>query len=188
MLFRSNISKLTEKQLAVFRQKKLGFIFQSYNLMPTLTAVEKVAFSLMFQGMDKKVREKKAKAILKEMQLGERMHNKPTELYGGQQQRVGIARAFVGRPKVIFADEPTGNLDSKTTEQVMGMLLDISQKNGITFVMVTHDPELAKKAQRTITLRDGIIVHDSKDDTAPINLLKSQEENDLNIDKQEVTQ
>ena len=156
------VSKMNEKELAIFRQNNLGFIFQSYNLMPTLTAVENVAFPLVFKGVDKKVREKKARAILKEMQMGDRMNHKPTELSGGQQQRVGIARAFVGKPAVIFADEPTGNLDSKTTEQVMDMLMDISEKNNITFVMVTHDPELAKKAKRVITIVDGNIVHDSK--------------------------
>ena len=158
------VSKMNEKQLAVFRQNNIGFIFQSYNLLPTLTAVENVAFPLIFKGVDKKVREKKAGAILKEMQMGERMNHKPTELSGGQQQRVGIARAFVGKPAVIFADEPTGNLDSKTTEQVMDMLIDISEKNNITFVMVTHDPELAKKAKRVITIVDGNIVHDTKKD------------------------
>lgn len=157
-----NISQMTEKQLALFRQSTIGFIFQSYNLMPTLTAVENVAFPLMFKGVSKKIREKKARAILKEMQLGERMEHKPTELSGGQQQRVGIARAFVGHPKVIFADEPTGNLDSKTTDQVMDMLIDISQKNGITFVMVTHNPDLASRAQRIVTLKDGNIISDTK--------------------------
>ena len=157
-----NISKMDEKKLAVFRQKNIGFIFQSYNLMPTMTAVENVAFPLMFQGVKRSVREKQAKEILREMQLKDRMNHKPTELSGGQQQRVGIARAFVGRPDVIFADEPTGNLDSKTTEQVMDMLLEISQKNNITFVMVTHDPELAKKAKRIVTLVDGKIIHDTK--------------------------
>ncbi|MBE6894346.1 MAG: ABC transporter ATP-binding protein [Ruminococcaceae bacterium] len=160
-----NISKMDEKKLAVFRQNNIGFIFQSYNLMPTLTAVENVAFPLMFKGVPRKEREKKAKQMLKEMQMKDRMNHKPTELSGGQQQRVGIARAFVGRPSVIFADEPTGNLDSKTTEQVMDMLIDISQKNNITFVMVTHDNELAKKAKRIVTLVDGNIVHDTKFDT-----------------------
>ena len=160
-----NVSKMNEKQLAVFRQNNIGFIFQSYNLLPTLTAVENVAFPLIFKGVDKKVREKKARAILKEMQMSERMNHKPTELSGGQQQRVGIARAFVGKPAVIFADEPTGNLDSKTTEQVMDMLIDISEKNNITFVMVTHDPELAKKAKRVITIVDGNIIHDTKNDS-----------------------
>ena len=159
-----NISKMDEKTLAVFRQNNIGFIFQSYNLMPTLTAVENVAFPLMFKGVPRKEREKKARAILKEMQMQDRMGHKPTELSGGQQQRVGIARAFVGKPSVIFADEPTGNLDSKTTEQVMDMLMDISEKNNITFVMVTHDNELAKKAKRVVTLVDGNIVHDTKFD------------------------
>ena len=159
-----NISKMDEKKLAVFRQNNIGFIFQSYNLMPTLTAVENVAFPLMFKGVSRKEREKDARAILAEMQMKDRMNHKPTELSGGQQQRVGIARAFVGKPAVIFADEPTGNLDSKTTEQVMDMLIDISQKNNITFVMVTHDNELAKKAKRVVTLVDGNIVHDTKFD------------------------
>lgn len=157
------VNKMTEKELAVFRQNNIGFIFQSYNLMPTMTAVENVAFPLMFKGIDKKTREKRARAILKEMGLGQRMNHKPGEMSGGQQQRVGIARAFVGRPKVIFADEPTGNLDSHTTEQVMKMLLDISEKNNITFVMVTHDPELAKLARRVITLKDGRVISDTRD-------------------------
>ena len=157
-----NISKMDEKKLAVFRQNNIGFIFQAYNLMPTMTAVENVALPLVFQGVKKSVREKRARAILKEMQLKDRMNHKPTELSGGQQQRVGIARAFVGQPSVIFADEPTGNLDSKTTEQVMDMLMEISEKNNITFVMVTHDPELAKKAKRVVTLVDGKIIHDTK--------------------------
>ena len=156
------VSKMTEKELATFRQNNIGFIFQSYNLLPTLTAMENVAFPMLFRGIDKKTREKKAKKILKDMGLGERMNHKPGEMSGGQQQRVGIARAFVGRPKVIFADEPTGNLDSATTEQVMKMLLDISRENNITFVMVTHDPELAKMAPRIITLKDGRVVSDMR--------------------------
>ena len=156
------VSKMTEKELATFRQNNIGFIFQSYNLLPTLTAMENVAFPLLFRGIDKKTRERKAKKILKDMGLGERMNHKPGEMSGGQQQRVGIARAFVGRPKVIFADEPTGNLDSATTEQVMKMLLDISRENNITFVMVTHDPELAKMAPRIITLKDGRVVSDMR--------------------------
>ena len=111
---------------------------------------------------DKKLRNNKAEKILKDMGLGDRLNHKPGEMSGGQQQRVGIARAFVGRPKVIFADEPTGNLDSATTEQVMNMLIDISKKNEITFVMVTHDPELAKMAPRVITLKDGRVISDVK--------------------------
>ena len=154
------VSKMTEKELATFRQNNIGFIFQSYNLLPTLTAVENVAFPLLFRGIDRKIREKRAKKILTDMGLGDRLGHKPGEMSGGQQQRVGIARAFVGRPNVIFADEPTGNLDSATTEQVMKMLLEISRENNITFVMVTHDPELAKMAPRIITLKDGCIISD----------------------------
>lgn len=167
------VSKMTEKELAKFRQDNIGFIFQSYNLMPTMTAVENVAFPLMFRGVSKSVREKKARKILKEMGLGERMKHKPGEMSGGQQQRVGIARAFVGRPKVIFADEPTGNLDSATTEMVMKMLIDISKKNNITFVMVTHDPDLAKMAERVITLKDGTVISDVRDG---VNLMEEDAE------------
>ena len=159
------VSKMTEKELAIFRQNNIGFIFQSYNLLPTLTAVENVAFPLVFRGIDKKIRDKKAKKILEDMGLGDRLNHKPGEMSGGQQQRVGIARAFVGRPNVIFADEPTGNLDSATTEQVMKMLIDISQKNNITFVMVTHDPELARMAPRVITLKDGRVISDVKNNS-----------------------
>ena len=157
------VSKMTEKELAVFRQNNIGFIFQSYNLMPTMTAVENVAFPLVFKGVDRKVREKRARKILKERGLGQRMNHKPGEMSGGQQQRVGIARAFVSKPNVIFADEPTGNLDSATTTLVMEMLLDISRKNNITFVMVTHDPELAKMASRIVTLSDGKVISDMRD-------------------------
>jgi putative ABC transport system ATP-binding protein len=164
------VSKMTEKELAIFRQNNIGFIFQSYNLLPTLTAVENVAFPLVFRGVDKKIRDKKAKKILTDMGLGDRLNHKPGEMSGGQQQRVGIARAFVGRPNVIFADEPTGNLDSATTEQVMKMLIDISQKNNITFVMVTHDPELARMAPRVITLKDGRVISDVKNNSDNLSL------------------
>ena len=157
------VTKMDEKQLAKFRQDTIGFIFQSYNLMPTRTAVENVAFPLMFRGVDRKVREKRAKKILTDMGLGDRLNHKPGEMSGGQQQRVGIARAFVGKPKVIFADEPTGNLDSATTKQVMELLIDISRKNNITFVMVTHDPNLAAMAPRVVQLIDGQIVSDKRD-------------------------
>ena len=156
------VTKMDEKQLAKFRQDTIGFIFQSYNLMPTMTAVENVAFPLMFRGVDRKVREKRAKKILTDMGLGDRLNHKPGEMSGGQQQRVGIARAFVGKPKVIFADEPTGNLDSATTRQVMELLIDISRKSHITFVMVTHDPNLAAMAPRVVQLIDGQIVSDKK--------------------------
>lgn len=157
---REEISSMTENQLAIFRQNNLGFVFQSYNLLPTLTAVENVALPLMFKGIGKAKREKTAREQLKQMGLGKRMYHKPTEMSGGQQQRVGIARAFVGKPKVVFADEPTGNLDSKTTADVMQAILQLVREYHITFVMVTHERDLSAYADRIVTLKDGQIKSD----------------------------
>lgn len=149
------ISAMTEDELAKFRQAHLGFIFQSYNLIPTMTAVENVALPLMFKGMNRAKREKMAQKELVRMGLGGRSGHLPTEMSGGQQQRVGIARAFVGKPKVIFADEPTGNLDSITSIQVLHRMLEMTKNDHITFVMVTHEPGLASCADRIITILDG---------------------------------
>ncbi len=155
-----NISEMSEKQLALFRQRNIGFIFQSYNLMPTMTATENVALPLMFRGVGRKIRTKEAKKMLKRVNLGQRLSHKPTQMSGGQQQRVGIARAFVARPKIVFADEPTGNLDSKTTTEVMEMIVRMSRKYGETLILVTHDQEIAQYADRIIHLVDGNIVSD----------------------------
>ena len=152
------ISSMTESQLAKFRQDNLGFIFQSYNLLPSMDAVENVALPLMFKGVPRAKREKVAKAALRALGLKGREHHRPTEMSGGQQQRVGIARAFVSRPSVIFADEPTGNLDTATTRQVLKKMLELAEKYQITFIMVTHEPELAGVADRIITLLDGKIL------------------------------
>lgn len=149
------ISAMDEDQLAKFRQEHLGFIFQSYNLLPSMTAAENVAMPLMFKGISPKKRLAMARQELKTMGLGGRANHLPTEMSGGQQQRVGIARAFVGRPKVIFADEPTGNLDSTTSKQVLHRMLELSKQEQITFVMVTHEPSLAACADRIITILDG---------------------------------
>lgn len=149
------ISVMTETELARFRQAHLGFIFQSYNLLPTMTAAENVALPLMFKGVDKKTRMKLARKELKNMGLLGRANHLPTEMSGGQQQRVGIARAFVSNPKVIFADEPTGNLDSMTSKQVLYRMLEMSKNQKVTFVMVTHEPELAQCADRIVTILDG---------------------------------
>ena len=154
------ISAMTETELARFRQAHLGFIFQSYNLLPTMTAAENVALPLLFKGVDKKTRIKLARKELKSMGLLGRANHLPTEMSGGQQQRVGIARAFVSKPKVIFADEPTGNLDSKTSRQVLLRMLEMSKKEQITFVMVTHEPSLAACADRIITILDGQVQSD----------------------------
>lgn len=154
------ISSMTENELAKFRQEHLGFIFQSYNLLPSMTAAENVALPLMFKGVPRKKRLAMAKEELKRMGLGKRANHKPTEMSGGQQQRVGIARAFVAKPKVIFADEPTGNLDSSTTRQVLYRMLNMAKDNGITFVMVTHERDLSGCADRVITIKDGRVESD----------------------------
>ena len=159
-----DIAKRSERQLAVFRQKNIGFIFQSYNLMPTLTAVENVAMPLMFKGVAKKRRNERAMKMLKAVKLENRMHHKPTQMSGGQQQRVGIARAFVARPKIVFADEPTGNLDSKTTIEVMEMIVGLARKHHETLILVTHDQEIAQYADRIVHLLDGNIKSDKPND------------------------
>ena len=154
------VTSMDEERLAFFRQENLGFIFQSFNLLPQLTAIENAALPLMFSGMSKERREKRAMQELKMMNLEDRANHRPNELSGGQQQRVGIARAFVVRPKVIFADEPTGNLDTQTTAKVMEAMLDRVAKYGITMVMVTHEPSLAECGDRIVTLSDGKIIDD----------------------------
>lgn len=157
---RTKISSLSENRLAEFRQRHLGFIFQSYNLMPTMTALENVSLPLIFKGASRSRRKKAALSMLSAVGLKKRAFHKPTQMSGGQQQRVGIARAFVTRPKVIFADEPTGNLDTKTTSEVMKMMVRFARKHRQTLIIVTHDPELADYADRVITLIDGNITSD----------------------------
>lgn len=152
-----NIPKMKENELAKFRQKYLGFVFQSYNLINTMTAIENVEFPLVFKKVSAKKRHKAAKKMLIEVGLGTRLKHKPKEMSGGQQQRVGIARAFVGRPEIVFADEPTGNLDTKTTMEVMQIIRRIAKENNQTIVMVTHDPRLAAFADKIIRILDGQI-------------------------------
>lgn len=154
------ISRLDERQLAEFRQKHLGFVFQSYNLLPNLNAIENVAMPLMFRGVPKRKREMIARAMLKRVGLGERMNHYPAQMSGGQQQRVGIARAFAARPQVVFADEPTGNLDSKTKTEVMDMICSFARDFNQTIVLVTHDDNMAQYADRIVTLLDGRIIGD----------------------------
>ena len=154
------VTSMDEERLALFRQENLGFIFQSYYLLPQLTAVENAAIPLMFAGMDKVKREKRAMKELDKVGLADRANHRPSEMSGGQQQRVGIARAFVTRPKVIFADEPTGNLDSNTTIQVMQAMLDRVAQYGITLVMVTHEMSLAEMGDRIISMMDGKVIGD----------------------------
>ena len=150
-----DIAKLTESDLAQIRGKTIGFIFQQFNLIPTLTALENVMLPMTFQGYTREERLKRATELLTEVDLGDRIHHKSTELSGGQQQRVAIARALANDPDVILADEPTGNLDSKTGVNVMEFLKELNKKHGKTIVMVTHDEDTAKHAHRVEILRDG---------------------------------
>ena len=156
-----NIAKMSEKQLARFRRKYIGFIFQAYNLMNSMTAQENVALPLSFRGMSKKQREKRAAVALRAVGLGSRLNHKPTQMSGGQQQRVGIARAFVTKPKIVFADEPTGNLDTKTTVEVMELMVRLTKKNNQTLLIVTHDNEIASYADRIIHIVDGAVQADT---------------------------
>ena len=157
-----NISKLPESDLAQIRGKKIGFIFQQFNLINTLSALENITLPMIFQGIPRDVRLRKAKELLEMVGLGDRIHHKPTELSGGQQQRVAIARSLCNEPEVILADEPTGNLDSKTGENVMQFLQKLHQEKNTTVVMVTHDASLAKHAERIEYLKDGVIIKDKK--------------------------
>jgi len=152
-----NIGRMSEKGLAKFRQNTLGFVFQSYNLLNSMTALENVELPLVFKRMKPKQRRKLARQMLIYVGLGDRLKHKPTEMSGGQQQRVGIARAFVSNPEIVFADEPTGNLDSKTTREVMDLIKNMAKKNNQTIVMVTHDRSLTKYADRIIHILDGKI-------------------------------
>ena len=151
------IHRMNEKQLVQFRKENVGFIFQAYNLMPTMTALENAAFSLTCQGVKRTEREKRAAELLTAMGLKEHLHHKPSELSGGQQQRVSIARALIVKPKIVFADEPTGNLDSKTASQIMDLLRDTIKQNQTTMLLVTHDMEKAAFADRIIRISDGVI-------------------------------
>ena len=153
-----HIEKKSENQLVKFRREHIGFIFQSFNLMPALSAVENVALPLTFQGLDKAKRLEKASQVLDLVGLSKHKNHKPTQMSGGQQQRVGIARALVVNPQIIFADEPTGNLDSHTSAEVMELIRTIIHEQNQTLVMVTHDDHLAGFADRIFRISDGKIV------------------------------
>ncbi len=162
MIAGREVTAMSEKELAVFRRQNIGFIFQSYNLMPQDTALENVAMPLVFKGIPKKEREARAKKMLVRVGLKGRMKHRPAQMSGGQQQRVGIARAFISRPPVVFADEPTGNLDSHTTTEVMEMIVRMARKYHETLIIVTHDGDIARYADRIVRLVDGAIVSDTE--------------------------
>lgn len=153
----THIEHLDEKRLVLFRQKYIGFVFQSYNLLPSLNALENVGLPLAFKGIPRSVRDKKSKQMLNSVGLTSQYNRKPSQMSGGQQQRVGIARAFIGDPEIVFADEPTGNLDSKTTGEIMDLITGIAKKNNQTLIIVTHDINISKYANKIIRILDGNI-------------------------------
>lgn len=153
-----HMERLNENQLVTFRREHVGFIFQSFNLLGTLNAVENIALPLTFRGIPKKLRLSKAGNMLKLVGLADHSKHKPSQMSGGQQQRVGVARALVMDPDIIFADEPTGNLDSKTSSEILGLMRDVVKKQDKTLIMVTHDNHLAGYADRVFHIIDGKIV------------------------------
>ncbi len=156
----TDVSNLSEDELADVRNRKIGFVFQSFNLLPRTSALQQVELPLIYAG--KRQRAQKAAEALKMVGLGERLDHKPSELSGGQQQRVAIARALVNEPAIILADEPTGNLDSKSGTEVMQIFQQLNRERGITVVFVTHDPWIARHTNRVVTLADGLVVRDEK--------------------------
>ena len=153
------VAKLSDDDLAITRNKKIGFVFQNFNLLSRISALENVALPLIYAGVDRTTRLKRATELLTSVGLGERIDHLPNELSGGQRQRVAIARALVNDPRILMADEPTGNLDTKSSIEIMGLFGELHQQ-GKTIILVTHEPDIAEYAQRQLTVRDGKIVHD----------------------------
>ncbi|GIV22669.1 MAG: ABC transporter ATP-binding protein [Bacteroidia bacterium] len=158
---------LSDSELAHLRNQEIGFVFQTFHLLPRYTALENVALPLVYAGVSKRERLRRAQAMLEAVGLGDRLHHRPNELSGGQRQRVAIARALVNNPALLLADEPTGNLDSATSEEIMKLFLELHAR-GHTVVIVTHEPDIAAYARRVITLRDGQVVEDKRQVPAPI--------------------
>jgi putative ABC transport system ATP-binding protein len=155
------VANLSDDELAAIRNQEIGFVFQTFNLLPRVDAVQQVELPLIYARVTRQERRRRAIAALEAVGLGDRMHHKPSEMSGGQRQRVAIARALVNRPSILLADEPTGNLDSKTGEEIMA-LIDQLQTQGNTILLVTHEEDLALRAARVVRLRDGVIVSDQR--------------------------
>jgi putative ABC transport system ATP-binding protein len=155
----TSVAQMLDNELAQVRNKEIGFVFQTFNLLPRLTALENVMLPLIYAGMPKGEREKRAKKVMEQVNLGDRMSHKPNELSGGQRQRVAVARALVNDPSIILADEPTGNLDTKTSIEIMGLFEEI-HRNGNTIIVVTHEEDIALHAHRIVRLRDGKVESD----------------------------
>jgi putative ABC transport system ATP-binding protein len=154
-----NVAEMDDDELAAIRNREIGFVFQTFNLLPRSTSLKNVELPLIYAGIDSETRKERAAQVLVDVGLGDRVHHKPNELSGGQRQRVAIARALVNKPSIILADEPTGNLDSKTGEEIMALFEDLYQ-GGNTIIVVTHEADIARHARRTVRLRDGLIESD----------------------------
>ena len=154
-----DVSQMSDDELARVRNKRIGFVFQNYNLLPRTPALKQVILPMMYAGLNRRERREQAEGALRAVGLGDRMDHRPDELSGGQQQRVAIARALVAEPRIILADEPTGNLDTASGEEILDIFGQLNEQ-GITLIFVTHDPEVAERARRTIFLRDGQVVSD----------------------------
>lgn len=158
-LNKTRVSEMSEDELADVRNKEIGFVFQTFNLLPRSTSLDNVALPLVYAGVNKAMRQSRAQEALENVGLGNRVHHKPNELSGGQRQRVAVARALINNPSIILADEPTGNLDTKTSIEIMGLLEEIHSK-GNTIVLVTHEEDIAQHAHRIVRMRDGLIEND----------------------------
>lgn len=156
-----DVSKMNDDELAEIRNKEIGFVFQTFNLLPRMTALDNVALPMVYAGYSKQERNLRAEEVLKQVGLSDRMDHQPNQLSGGQRQRVAVARALVNKPSIILADEPTGNLDSKTSVEIMGLFNEI-HANGNTVILVTHEEDIAEHAHRIIRLRDGVVESDTR--------------------------
>jgi putative ABC transport system ATP-binding protein len=176
-----DVGKLNDDELAEIRCRKIGFVFQSFNLLPRTTALANVELPLIYGGVNGRQRRQRAEEVLKLVGLGDRLGHKPNELSGGQQQRVAIARSLGNRPAVILADEPTGNLDTKTSIEIMELFQRLNREQGITIVFVTHNPETADYCERVIHFRDGLIARDERR-TPPVGMVKAAPETQIQLD------
>jgi putative ABC transport system ATP-binding protein len=157
-----SVADLNDDQLADIRNRKVGFVFQSFNLLPRATALSNVELPLRYSAVSGRERRERARAALESVGLGDRIHHRPSELSGGQQQRVAIARALINNPAIVMADEPTGNLDTKSGDEIMNVLMQLNKELATTLIIVTHDPEIAEQTKRIVTIRDGVVVEDTK--------------------------